>query len=146
MLQSKDFEKNISEIKSWFSQTGYPQKNIETETSKVKFSGQSVFQKAKIKNVVPIVLNYLPLLKTIGKIIHDDFYLLHMNKELRHPFTPGLMVSFRSSRIISSYLVKAKLYPVEMPVGYFNYKRPRCQICIYVNETNRFTSTITGET
>ena len=40
-----------------------------------------------------------------------------MNEELKHLFTPGPMVSFRSSGNISSYLVRAKLYPVESPVG-----------------------------
>ena len=57
-----------------------------------------------------------------------------MNEELKHLFIPGPMVSFRSSRKIISYLVRAKLYPVERSVGYFNCKKPRCQICAYVQE------------
>ena len=61
-------------------------------------------------------------------------------------FTPGPMVSFRSSRKISSYLVRAKTYPVERSVGSFNCKRPRCQICAYVNDTDSFTSMVAGET
>ena len=69
-----------------------------------------------------------------------------MNEELKHLFTPGPMVSFRSSRKISSYLVRAKLYPVERLVGSFSCKRPCCQICTYVNETDSFTSTVTEET
>ena len=133
-------------MKSWFSQRGYPQKLIETETSKVKFSGRRVFHRTKVEKGVPLVVTYHPLLKTIGKIIHDNLYLLYMNEELKHLFTPGPMVSFRSSRKISSYLVRAKLYPVERSVGSFNCKRPRCQICTYVNETDSFTSTVTGET
>ena len=133
-------------MKSWFSQGGCPQKLIETETSKVKFSGRTVFHRTKVEKDVPLVVTYHPLLKTIGKIIHDNLYLLYMNEELKHLFTPGPMVSFRSSRKISSYLVRAKLYPVERSVGSFNCKRPRCQICTYVNETDSFTSTVTGET
>ena len=144
--EEKDFKKHIGEMKSWFSQRGYPQKLIETETSKVKFSGQRVFHRTKVEKGVPLVVTYHPLLKTIGKIIHDNLYLLYMNEELKHLFTPGPMVSFRSSRKISSYLVRAKLYPVERSVGSFNCKRPRCQICTYVNETDSFTSTVTGET
>ena len=60
--------------------------------------------------------------------------------------TFGPMVSFRSYRKISGYLVRAKLYPVERLVGPFNCKRPRCQICTYVNETDSFTSMVRGET
>ena len=32
--EEKDFKKHIAEMKSWFSQRGYSQKLIETETSK----------------------------------------------------------------------------------------------------------------
>ena len=59
------------------------------------------------------------------------------------------MVTFRSSRKIRGNLVRAKLYLAERSVGYFNCKRPRCQICAYVNELNSYstvTSTVTGET
>ena len=59
-------------------------------------------------------------------------YLIYMNEELKHFFTPGPMVSFKRSRKISSYLVRAKFYPVERSVGYFNCKRPHCQFCAYI--------------
>ena len=111
--EEKDFEKHIAEMKSWFSQRGYPQKLIETETSKCKFSGRRVFRRTKVEKGVPLVVTHHPLLKTIGKIIHDNLYLLYMNEELKYLFTPGPMVSFRSSRKISSYLVRAKLYPLK---------------------------------
>ena len=65
--EGKDFDKHICEMKSWFSQRGYPQKLIETENSKVKFSVQRVFHGSKIEKGVPLVLTYHPLLKSIGK-------------------------------------------------------------------------------
>ena len=40
-----------------------------------------------------------------------------MNKQRKHLFTAGPMASFKSSRKISNYLVRAKLYPVERLVG-----------------------------
>ena len=133
-------------MKSWFSQRGYPPKLIETEARKVKLSGQRVSHSTEVGNGVSLVVTYHPLLKSIGKIIYDNLYLLYMNEELKYVFTQGSIVSFGSSRMISSYLVRAKLYPVERSVGSFNCKRPRCQICPYVNETDRFTCTVTGET
>ena len=78
-------------MKSWFSQEGHPQKLIETETSKVKFSGQSVFHRTKVTKGVPVVVTYHPLLKTVGKIIHGNLNLLYINEELKHLFTPGPM-------------------------------------------------------
>ena len=68
-----------------------------------------------------------------------------MNEDLKHLFTPGPMASFRSSRKISSYLVRSKLYPAEKSVGSSNCKRTCCQICAYVNGTGSFTSTVQGK-
>ena len=87
--EEKDFEKHICEMKSWFSWMGYLQKLVETEASKVKFSGQRVFHWTKAEKGVLLVVTYQPLLKIIGKIIHDNLYLLYMNGELKHLFTPG---------------------------------------------------------
>ena len=92
---------------------------------------------------VPLVVTYHPLLKSIGKIIYDNLNLLYKNEELKQLFTPDPMVSFRSSRKMSSYLVRTKLYLVERSVGSFNCKRPHCHVCAYANETDKFTSTVT---
>ena len=56
------------------------------------------------------------------------------------------MIFFRSSRKLSSYLVRAKLYPTERTVGSYNCGGARCEVCINVNETSIFTSTVAGET
>ena len=40
-----------------------------------------------------------------------------MNEEAQRVFTPGLIKTFRSARKLSSYLVRAKLYPLEQTVG-----------------------------
>ena len=39
-----------------------------------------------------------------------------MNEEVKKAFTPKRMISHRSSRKISSYLVRAKLYPINRTV------------------------------
>ena len=69
-----------------------------------------------------------------------------MDEEIKRAFTPGLMISFRSARKLSSYLVKAKLYPTEKVVGSFKCNKPRCLVCVNVTETNTFSSTVTGRT
>ena len=132
-------------MKSWLSQGGYPQKLIETDFSKAKFSGQRVFHRAKVEKGVPLVATQHPLLKSNEKIIYDNLCLLYINEEVKYLLKPGFIVSFGGSRKRISYSVRAKLYPVEKPEGSFNCKRS-CQICAYVNETDSFTSTSTGET
>ena len=55
------------------------------------------------------------------------------------------MLSFRSARKISSYLVKAKLYPLERKVGSEKCGKSRCEVCLNIEETDTFTNTTTGE-
>ena len=69
-----------------------------------------------------------------------------MNGEVKRVFTPKPMVSFRSSRKISSYLVIAKLYPIERTVGSFRCGSKRCEVCKYITGTDTFTSGVTRET
>ena len=66
-------------------------------------------------------------------------------------FTPKAMISFCSARKMSSYLVRAKLYPEERTKerrkkGFFKCGSKRCEVCLNVNETSTFASTVTGET
>ena len=49
-----------------------------------------------------------------------------MNQKVKKVFTPKPMVSFRSARKLSSYLVRAKLYPLERKVGSFKYQGKSC--------------------
>ena len=69
-----------------------------------------------------------------------------MNEEVKSVFTPAPMISFRSTRKRSSYLVRAKLYPLERTVGSVQCKGKRCQTCRNVKETETFTCTTTSKT
>ena len=69
-----------------------------------------------------------------------------MNEEAKKVFTPGPMISFRSARKLSSYLVSAKLYHIERTVRSFEFNGKRYQTCLNVNEMDTFTSETTGET
>ena len=40
-----------------------------------------------------------------------------MNQEVKNVFTPGSTVSFKSATKISSYLVRAKVYPLERKIA-----------------------------
>ena len=59
-----------------------------------------------------------------------------MDQEVKKVFTPKPMVFVRSARKLSSYLRK---------VGSFKCKGERCQICLNVNKTDSFASTVTKE-
>ena len=67
-----------------------------------------------------------------------------MNQEVENVFTPAPIVSNRSARNISSYLVRAKLYPLGRKVGSEKCGKSRCEVCFNIQETDTFTSTTTG--
>ena len=69
-----------------------------------------------------------------------------MDNEVKKVFTPKPMISFRSARKLSNYLVRAKMYPVERIVGSKNCGSKRCEVCINADDASTFTSTVTGET
>ena len=69
-----------------------------------------------------------------------------MNEEAKKVFTPGPLIFFCSARELSSYLVRAKLYPIESTAGSFKCNGKRCQTCLNVNKMDTFTSTTTRET
>ena len=115
--------------------------------NKVKFSGHWDKNKAKKKSKgVSLVINFHPFLKNVGDIIQTNFYLLYTDQEAQRFFTPGPMKTFHSARKLSSYLVRAKLYPLERTVGYCNCYGKRCEVCENVTETSAFTSTATQNT
>ena len=68
-----------------------------------------------------------------------------MNQEVKNVFISGPIVSYRSARKISSYLVRAKLYPLERKVGSEKCGKSRCEVCLNIQETDTFTSKTTGE-
>ena len=65
-----------------------------------------------------------------------------MNEDVKNVFTSAPMISFHSARKLSSYLVTAKLYPLERIVGSIQCKRKRCQTCHNVKETETFKTTV----
>ena len=69
-----------------------------------------------------------------------------MDEAVKKIFTPKPMISFCSARKLSNYIVRAKMYPIQRTVGSKNCGGKHCEVCINVNETSIFTSTVTGET
>ena len=131
-------------MKEWFIKRGYPESVIDKEMKKVRFSEQGQKSK-KVEKGVPFVVTYHPLLSKLSSIIHRNLYLLYMNQEVKNAFTPGPTVSYRSAGKISSYLVRAKLYLLERKVGSEKCGKSRCKVCLNIEETDTFTSTITAK-
>ena len=132
-------------MKIWLQKRGYLQNIIENKMKKVKFPSCNKAQRKNSKGIA-FVVTYHPLLKQLKGILRRNMYLLHMNVEVKQTFTPVPMVSYRSYRKLSSYLVTAKLYPIEKIVGSKGCGKKCWKVCVNVCETDTFTSTVTGET
>ena len=92
---------------------------------------------------VSFVLTYHPLLKKINYIVRKHSHLPYMNDEAKKVFQPGPMISFRSTRNLCSYLVRAKRCPMERKTGPCKCKGNKCQVCLNVSQTETLTSTVT---
>ena len=62
-----------------------------------------------------------------------------MDQEVKRTFTSQPMVFYQSLRKLSSYLVRAKLYPTERKVWSCKCNGRRSEVCKNVLETDMFT-------
>ena len=138
-------------MKIWFQKQGYPENIIENQIKKVNLSSCKKVQRKKSKSIPFVVTYHAPpppplLLKQLEGILLRNKYLLNMNAKFEQTSTPVPMVSHRSARKLSSYLVRAKLQPIAGIVGSKGCGKKRCEICVNVCEADTFSSTVTGET
>ena len=117
---------------------------INREIGRVKI-GKNKQNRNKAAKGVPFVVTYHSLLKSLGKILHDNIHLLYIKEEVRRTFTPGTMSSLRTPSKISSYLVGAKLYPLKRIIGSRKWDKKRYEVWENINNSDNFTSSVTGE-
>ena len=86
------------------------------------------------------------MLKFFQSLINKHLNILYLDENAKEVFMPGPMVTFRSSRKLSIYLVRAKLYLLERVTGSCKCHGKRCAMCLNFNETSTFTSSVTHET
>ena len=72
-------------------------------------------------------------------------HLLYQDEPVKRVFTHPTMFSYRSTRKLSSNLVRGKLYPLERKRGSYKCGNSRCQVCNSIEEIDPFVNTVTGE-
>ena len=96
-------------MKPWFIKRGYQERLIENKIKKIIFNRCHFNSKNSSKEGIALVVGYHSLSKSLSKTIRKNLYLLHLDEEVKRVFTPGLVVSFRSSKKLGSYLVGVKV-------------------------------------
>ena len=134
--EKADFLKHMSEMNLWLLKRGCPENVVDQELGKVKFS-KSPRRTNKRDKGVCLVFTYHPLLQNIGRLFRRLLNLLYTGQEVERVFTPGPMAWFLSARKICSYLVRAKLCPLERHVSSF-----RCGGRFYLNVMETETAAI----
>ena len=109
---------------------------IDSLMGKVKFGQRLKAGSNQAGFGVPFVKTYHPKLKKIAQIMQKLEHLLSQDEFVMRVFTPPP---------ISNYLVRAKLYPLERKRGSYKFGNLRCLVCKNIEETDTFTSTLTGE-
>ena len=93
-----------------------------------------------------MVVTHHAQLKNLGRIINQNIYLLNMNEKTKEAISPWPMVSFRSPRKVSSYLVSAKSCPLDTAVESTKCDKNSCEVCMNISETNTLTCNGSGKT
>ena len=134
-------------MKSRFPIRGYPDNLMKKEIGKVCFS-KSTGSKSKSQESkgAPLVITFHPKFQSIGQLLNKHLHILYIDQETKNIFTPGPMTTFHSVHKVNSYLVKAKLHPIERIVGSHKCKGKRREVCLNIQETSCFSSSVTNET
>ena len=133
-------------MKSWFQARVYRKHLIQKEMNKVRFNKENSNTKQIKPKRVTFVVTYHLLLKSLQSLTFKHWNILYLDENAKEVFVPGPMVTFCRSRKLSSYLVRATLYPLERVTGSRKCRGKRCALCLNVNETSTFTSSETHET
>ena len=137
---------NISKLKDWFRERGYPEEIVNKETKRALESSISSSNSKSKKNTqgdrekgIPLVVTYNPFLCRLGQTIRKNLFLLYQDEEVKRVFSPAPFVSFCTARTLRTDLVKTKVYPAEERlVGSRKCFRNRCQVCKNVVEKDTF--------
>ena len=93
-------------MKSWFQERGYPNHLVQKQMRKVRFNKEYSNTKQSQSKRVTFVVTYQSLLKSLQSLLNKYLNILYLDENSKDVFMPGPMITFRSSRKLSSYLVR----------------------------------------
>ena len=137
--QIKDLESHVKDLKGQFLRRGYPQRIVKEQIDRAfRLPLKHNTQQYKVQSGIPLVLPYNPVFRNLSTTLRKNFNILYSDAEVRTVFTQSPFVTYRSARNLTSFLVRSKVYPLKRTVTSSKCASKRCQVCVYVSETNTF--------
>ena len=106
------FQKHLENLKTWFCNSGYPQKVVDAQIKRVSEKRlDELFERPnRTETGVPLFVTYHPRFYNLSSVIRKYFTFLYVEEKIRIIFTPAPFVSFRSGYSLRNNLVRAKVY------------------------------------
>ena len=129
---------------------GFEKTRISSQCEKVKCIDRKALlyqnkEKLVDSNVVPLVLNFHPALSEVNDKVNSLWSIMHASDEMKEVFKDKRpLISFRRPRNLADNLVRSKIKrdaDTGKAKGMKKCGKSRCQICCYVEETEKFIRT-----
>ena len=143
--EKNDLNVHVEDLKTWFREREYPDYLVKEQVEKALRLTPIDENNNKKVNDVPLVVIYNPAFKDLFQVIRKNLQLLYADEEVKKVFSPATFASFRSTRNLTSYLVRSKIYRLERKFGREKCKSKRCLVCLNFSETDAFQSFQTKE-
>ena len=142
------FDKRCNELEVWLKDRGYSDKLVRKQILQARkvTRTEALNNNNNRKSIDKPVLNitYYPVFAKLKDVLKSIHILLTPDKEHQKVFKEIPLIGFRRGKSLKDMLVRAKVPPLKSRQGSCGpCKKPRCQICNFVVDTNTFISTTT---
>ena len=149
--ENSSYDKRCNELEVWLRERGYSDKLVRQQILKARtHKRKDLLNNMKDKrNDYQLVFNitYYPYFSKLKDTMSFLHLLLTPDQEHQKVFHKVPIIGFRRAKSLKDILVRAKVPPLQKNEGFCGpCKKPRCEICKHMVNTNSFKSTTTQRT
>ena len=146
--ENSSYDKRCNELEVWLRERGYSDKLVRQQILKARtHKRKDLLNNMKDKrNDYQLVFNitYHPNFSKLKDTMSFLYLLLTPDQEHQKVFHKVPIIGFRRAKSLKDILVRAKVPPLQKNEGFCGpCKKPRCEICKHMVNTNSFKSTTT---
>ena len=139
------FDRRCNELESWLLKRGYNDKSVRRKILDARrYKRLDLLNRERVdtrKSKITLNITYHPAFQNLNRLLHKVHVILSCDKEHRKVFNHTPIVGFRRAKSLKDFLVRAKVPPLEKPVGNSEgCGSKRCGVCSFVKCTDEFVS------